>query len=283
MILIVGSNGQLGRQMQKALATRGEAYAAYDYPDIDITQPDSIERLIEAVKPEAVVNCAAYTNVDRAESDEETAYAVNALGSKYLARMCGGRGIELVHISTDYVFSGEPILENGLPRPYIEEDACAPATAYGRTKLAGERFVQGGCDRAYILRTAWLYGDGNNFVRTMLRLAETNDKISVVTDQTGSPTSTADLAEAVCALVGMEEYGLYHTTCEGQCSWYDFARKIFELRGKPVTVLPVTSAAYPRPAPRPQWSVLENAHLKRIGRNVFRHWEDSLREYLRHE
>jgi dTDP-4-dehydrorhamnose reductase len=284
MILIIGSNGQLGRQMQKTLAARDEAFAAYDYPDIDIVQRDSIQRLIEATRPDAIVNCAAYTNVDKAEADEEAAYRINALGPKYLAQACRDGDIELVHISTDYIFSGEPPMQDGKPRPYVEEDTCGPATAYGRTKLAGERFVQESSCRAYILRTAWLYGDGHNFVRTMLRLAETNDTLSVVNDQIGSPTSTVDLAEAICALMGTGEYGLYHATCEGQCSWFDFARKIFEMADKPVRVLPVTSGEYsqahPAAAPRPKWSVLENAHLKRIGRNVFRNWEDALNEYL---
>jgi dTDP-4-dehydrorhamnose reductase len=240
--------------------------------------------LIEEVKPDAVVNCAAYTNVDKAEAEEEAAYRINALGPKYLAQACKDADIVLVHISTDYVFNGEPLLQNGEPRPYVEEDPCGPTTAYGRTKLAGERFVQENCDKWYILRTAWLYGDGHNFVRTMLRLAETHDELSVVNDQIGSPTSTVDLAEAVCALLGTGEYGLYHATCEGQCSWCDFAAKIFEIADKPVKVLPVTSEMYakaqPTAAPRPKWSVLENAHLKHIERNVFRKWEDALSAYL---
>ncbi len=285
MILIIGSNGQLGRQMQKTLTTHGQTFAAYDYPDIDVARPEGVRELVAAVRPQAVVNCAAYTNVDKSEADEEAAYSINALGSKYLAQACADAKIELVHISTDYVFSGEPPIENGIPRPYVEEDPCGPATAYGRTKLAGECFVQENCDKWYILRTAWLYGDGHNFVRTMLRLAETNDIVSVVSDQIGSPTSTVDLAEAVCTLLGTGAYGLYHATCEGQCSWRDLAAKIFGLTDKPIQTLPVTSeeycCAHPGAAPRPRWSVLENAALKRAGKNVFRSWEESLKEYLK--
>ena len=284
MVLVIGSNGQLGRQMQKTLTVQNKAFAAFDYPDIDITQPDSIDKLIKATKPKTIINCAAYTNVDQAESNEETAFSVNALGPKFLAQACSNNEIDLVHISTDYVFSGEPILENGLPRPYVEEDVCNPATAYGRTKLAGELFVREYCDRLYLLRTAWLYGDGHNFVKTMLRLAETKDVVHVVNDQIGSPTSAVDLAEAISALIGSGEYGLYHATCEGQCSWYDFARKIFELKDKTITTIAVSSEEYsrkyPSAAPRPKWSVLENVSLKRIGKNVFRDWEDSLKEYL---
>ena len=285
MILIIGANGQLGRQMQKALAARGLEYAACDCPEIDITQPDSMRELVEAVKPRAVVNCAAYTQVDKAEAEEEAAYRVNALGPKNIAQACAEADAELVHISTDYVFSGEPPMRNGKPRPYVETDPCGPVTAYGRTKLAGERFAQQHCGRLYILRTAWLYGDGHNFVRTMLRLAETKDEITVVSDQIGSPTSTVDLAETICALLGTGAYGLYHATCEGHCSWHDFAVKIFELFGKNVRVLPISteeySRAHPGTAPRPRWSVLENAALKAAGKNLFRSWEDALYEYLR--
>ena len=285
MILVVGSSGQLGRQMQIAFKAKHQAFRAVDYPDIDIAQPDSVKRLIDEIQPRTVVNCAAYTNVNKAETDEEAAFAINALGPKNLAQICGNLSIDLVHISTDYVFSGVPNMENGVPRPFVETDPCAPATAYGRTKLAGERLVQENCDRWYILRTAWLYGDGHNFVRTMLRLAETRDTLTVVDDQIGSPTSTVDLAEAVCALVGSGEYGLYHATCEGQCSWYDFAKRIFELAEKPVFVRPVTAEEYsrmsPDAAPRPSWSVLENKRLKESGKNVFRHWDDALREYLK--
>ncbi len=279
-ILIIGSNGQLGRQMQKALAMHDMDFAAYDYPDVDITDIASVEKLVQTVVPSAVVNCAAYTNVDQAETDAENAYRINALGPKILAEACAPKGIELVHISTDYVFGDEPVMLNGMPRPYLEDDACHPATVYGSTKLEGERFLQQSEAKVYILRTAWLYGDGNNFVRTMRRLGKENGAVRVVNDQIGSPTSTVDLSEAVCSLIGTGAYGLYHATCEGQCSWYEFAKKIFELSDMSVDMTAVTSEEFVRPAKRPAWSVLENAQLKRIGKNVFRHWEDSLKEYL---
>lgn len=280
MVFIIGSNGQLGRQMQKELLGRGIAFRACDYPDIDITQPQSLRNLIEEIHPTTIVNCAAYTNVDLAETDEETAYRVNASGPDNIARICHELDIELVHISTDYVFSGQPHIENGHPRPYIETDPCEPNTAYGRTKLQGEQLVQAAHAKHYILRTAWLYGDGNNFVRTMLRLAQTNDTVRVVNDQIGSPTSTVDLANAICALIGSSAYGLYHATCQGRCSWYEFACKIFALTKTNITVLPVTSEEYVRPAKRPAWSVLENAALERLGKNVLRPWEEALAEYL---
>ena len=281
MILIIGSNGQLGLQMQKALALRKIACRAFDYPDIDISNRESMNALIESTAPDVVVNCAAYTQVDKAEEDEDNAYKINAIGPKNLAEACHMRHIKLVHISTDYVFSGEGIKVNGSPRPYLETDECIPCTVYGKTKLEGEQFVRRLHDQWFIFRTAWLYGEGNNFVRTMINLSEKNDRVRVVNDQIGSPTSTVDLAEAICALMDTEDYGLYHATCEGQCSWYDFARKIFEIKGNSTEVIPVSSEEFVRPAKRPAWSVLENANLKSIGKNVFRTWEDALAEYLK--
>ena len=280
MILVVGSNGQLGREMQRVLSEKGREFFAVDYPDVDITKKDSLREMAARLHPSAVINCAAYTNVDKAETDFINARNVNALGPKNLAEICHERDIELVHISTDYVFSGIPLLENGRPRPYLETDPCEPVTVYGKTKLEGEEFIRALHDKWYILRTAWLYGEGGNFVRTMLKLAQTGGALRVVDDQIGSPTSTADLASAIMALLGSGQYGLYHATCEGQCSWYEFAKKIFALKNLNVSVLPVTSEKYVRPAKRPGWSVLENAGLKEIGKNVFRPWEDAILEYL---
>ena len=279
-VLVIGSNGQLGRRVQTVLTDKNIDFDAYDYPEIDITSLDSIKNRFEQTMPNTIINCAAYTNVDQAETDYDNAYRINALGAKNLAEICVQNDAELVHVSTDYVFSGDPICVEGKPRPYFEDDECNPATAYGKTKLEGERFVQESGAKYYILRTAWLYGEGNNFVRTMLKLSETHDTIKVVDDQIGSPTSTVDLANTICELLGTGEYGLYHATCEGQCSWFDFAKKIFEYSCKSINVVPVTSREFIRPAKRPAWSVLENAQLKRIGKNVFRSWEDALKEYL---
>ena len=279
-VLIIGSNGQLGREMQKQLSERGIAFGAYDIPDIDITKIESIENKIGESKCDVIVNCAAYTNVDGAETDYELAYNINATGSKNLALASARHSLELIHVSTDYVFSGEGIIANGECRPYVETDECRPNTVYGKTKLAGEELVKENHDKFYILRTAWLYGDGNNFVKTMLKLAKERDEINVVNDQFGSPTSTTDLANAIIALLGTGEYGLYHATCEGICTWYDFAKKIFEIKGINIKVNPVTSEEFVRPAPRPAWSVLQNAHFELLGLSVFRNWEDSLKEYL---
>jgi dTDP-4-dehydrorhamnose reductase len=283
MILIIGSNGQLGREMQRKLSAKNVSFYACDFPDIDITSEDSMCHLFDNIHPTSVINCAAYTNVDKAETDEDNAYKINALGPLYLARLCRKHDIELIHVSTDYVFSGDAFYEDGRPRPYVESDPCKPNTAYGRTKLSGERFVQAECTKYFILRTAWLYGDGNNFARTMLKLAKNSSVIRVVQDQIGSPTNTEDLANAILSLLGSGEYGLYHATCEGSCSWYDFARQIFKEANINVDVLPVSSEEYSNPTPRPKWSVLDNAHLKAIGRNVFRPWQDALHAYIEKE
>ncbi len=280
MIILLGSNGQLGREMQKTLTQSRMEFRAYDYPEVDLAQKNTLEKVIKD-DTSAVINCAAYTNVDAAETDYDKAYSVNALGPEYLAQICNDKDIELVHISTDYVFGGTAILENGKPRAYIETDECAPDTVYGKTKLAGENAVRKYHDKYYILRTAWMYGDGKNFVRTMLRLADSKDKIKVVNDQTGSPTSTSQLAHAIVSLLGSGQYGLYHATCEGMCTWYEFAKKIFEINKKDVDIIPISSKEFICAAQRPHWSVLENKALEEIGKNNFTDWQEALRTYLK--
>lgn len=279
-VLIIGSNGQLGKEMQRKLSEKGVNYGAYDIPDIDITDISSIERIVKHEKYQYIINCAAYTDVDGAETNYELAYQCNAIGPKNISIVSDRYNAELVHISTDYVFSGEGILNDGKLRPYVETDACLPTSAYGKSKLAGEEFVCQHSDKSYILRTAWLYGDGNNFVKTMLRLADQHNEIKVVNDQIGSPTSSAELAEAIFQLMGSGHYGIYHATCEGLCSWYEFAKEIFKITGLDVDLKPIQSADYPRPAKRPAWSVLENAGLKRLGMNHFCDWKIALRDYL---
>lgn len=279
-VLIIGSNGQLGREMQKKFEDNDIEFVACDLPVIDITNIQSVDNNISKTAYSSVINCAAYTNVDGAESDYETAYRVNAIGPKNIATVCAQYDIELFHISTDYVFSGQGIKLGEKLRPYIESDECTPTTIYGKTKLAGEYFVRKHHNKSYIMRTAWLYGDGNNFVKTMLNLSKKSDEIKVVNDQFGSPTSTADLAEGIFCLMGSEQYDIYHATCEGVCTWYNFAKKIFDIKDIDIKVNPVMSEEFIRPAQRPAWSVLENENLKRIKKNIFRDWEDALEEFL---
>lgn len=276
-ILLVGSEGQLGLELQKQLQNKSLEYIPLDLPEFDITNLDMVIKKIIKETPNLIINCAAYTDVDGCENNIETAYKVNALGAKNLAISAEKVGAKLVHVSTDYIF-------NGLGEsPYKEFHPSDPQTVYGQSKLLGEKYVQHFSSKFFIFRTAWLYGEGNNFVRTMLRLAGENDELNVVNDQIGSPTSTVDLARAIINLMETEHYGLYHATCEGKCSWYDFAKKIFEIKNIDIKVNPVDSDEFKRDAERPKYSVLDNYMLKLIDKNNFRHWEQSLKEYLEME
>lgn len=279
-VFITGSNGQLGRELSRQLQAKCIDYSGYDIPELDITDKVQTAALIKKEAPDIIINCGAMTNVDGCESNSISAERVNADGPKNLAEIARDLDLVLVQVSTDYVFDGEGILVNGEKRPYVETDAIDPKTVYGESKAHGEAYVSEITPKHFIVRTAWLYGDGNNFVKTMLRLVESHDHITVVADQIGSPTSTVDLATAILNLIGTKAYGTYHATCEGQCSWYDFAKKIFELSNIDIQVDPVSSEEYISPTPRPKYSVLENKGLIDLGINTFRPWEDALVEYL---
>lgn len=276
-ILITGANGQLGLEIQAQLGQVPNQYKVIptDYTTLDITNLNQVKAELLLEKPDVVINCAAHTAVDKCEEDIENAYKINAIGPKNLAIACDEIGAKLVQVSTDYVFSGD---DSGARR---EDDVTGPQSIYGTSKLLGEEYVKTFCKKHFIIRTAWLYGEGNNFVRTMLKLAETNKELNVVGDQFGSPTSTVDLAKAIIQLIDTEYYGTFHGTCEGECSWYDFACKIFELKEIDVKVNKVTSEEFVRPAKRPKFSVLDNFMLKLYGLNSFRNWEEALEEYLR--
>ena len=275
-IIITGAQGQLGQELVKQLDKKYEYdVIKTDRDTLDITNIENVNTFILEQNPDVVINCAAHTAVDLCETDMENAYKINAIGPRNLAIACEKVGAKLVQVSTDYVFDG-----NGT-RPYREDDITCPNSVYGTSKLMGENLVREFCSKYFIVRTAWLYGEGNNFVRTMLKLSETNSELNVVNDQIGSPTSTVDLAKAIIDLIHTEHYGIYHGTCEGQCSWYDFAKKIFEIKNIDIKVNPVTSDEFKRPAPRPKYSVLDNFMLKLVGLNSFRKWEDSLEEYLK--
>lgn len=277
-VLITGSNGQLGLELSKQL----HVISSYnviktDRENLNILDFKSVNDAITRENPDIVINCAAHTAVDLCENDIENAYKINALGPRNLAIACEKIGSKFVQVSTDYVFDGSG------KRPYREDDMTCPNSIYGTSKLMGEKFTKEFCSKYFIVRTAWLYGDGNNFVKTMLKLSETNNELNVVDDQVGSPTSTVDLAKAIIELMNTEYYGIYHGTCEGQCSWYDFAKKIFELKNIDIKVNPVTSEEFKRPAPRPAYSVLDNFMFRLVGLNSFRDWEESLAEYLKGE
>ena len=275
-IIVTGANGQLGRaiNLQYADSTEYELINT-DVEELDITSIDKVMEFVRDVRPYAVINCAAYTAVDACEKEEDLAFRINALGARNLSIAAGETGAKLMHVSTDYVFDG-----NG-SRPYRETDPTGPQGAYGRTKLAGENFVREFCSRHYIVRTAWLYGDGKNFVKTMLRLSETNDKVRVVMDQVGSPTSAGELAKAIAYLLPTENYGLFHGTCEGDCSWAEFTKEIFRLAGKSTVVEAITSEEYGAAAKRPAYSILENYMLKMTTDFMFADWHDAIAEYIR--
>ncbi|MDD2273370.1 MAG: dTDP-4-dehydrorhamnose reductase [Desulfuromonadaceae bacterium] len=271
MILVVGANGMLGRDLVALLGDRGHGI---DIADIDITAPESVLTVIAALKPDVVINCAAYTDVDGCEGNTETAMAVNGEGVAYLAMACRDLGALLVQVSTDYVFDG------GKGAPYVEDDAPHPVSVYGESKLAGEMNAAF-CPEHLIVRTQWLYGlHGKNFVETMLRLGAEKDELAVVDDQIGSPTWTVDLAKAIIALIDGGCRGMYHAANSEYCSWNAFAKAIFEESGLNVTVTPMTTTELDRPARRPLYSTL--ACSKLAGDTGFQPqpWRDALRKYL---
>lgn len=275
--LITGCNGQLGRALNELLADNKEIRIKNtDVDTLDICNLEAVRGMVADVKPDVIINCAAHTAVDRCETDRDNAYNINANGPKNLAIAAKENGASIVQVSTDYVFDGDS------EKPYYEEDAVNPQSVYGATKLAGEQEVAKAAEQYYIVRTAWLYGEGKNFVRTMLNLAKTNDRITVVNDQFGSPTTALELAKAILYILENGEYGIYHATCEGVTSWYEFACRIFKEAGVKVEVVPVSSEEYKAEAKRPKYSVLENAHLKKINYTM-KNWEDALVEYLEKE
>lgn len=275
-VIVTGANGQLGRAINELYAGNPEyELINTDVGELDITNVDKVLEFVRGIRPYAIINCAAYTAVEACENEEDLAFRINAIGPRNLSIASQETGAKLMHVSTDYVFDG-----NG-HRPYLETDPVYPQGAYGRTKLAGENFVKEFCHKHYIVRTAWLYGDGKNFVKTMLRLAETNDKVRVVKDQVGSPTSAAELAKAIAYLLPTDNYGLFHGTCEGDCSWAQFTEEIFRLAGKSTTVEAITSEEYGAAVKRPAYSILENYMLKMTTDFMFSDWHDAIAEYLK--
>ena len=246
---------------------------------LDITDIDEVMSLVKQTKPDVIINCAAHTNVDKCEQEWDLAYKINAIGPRNLSIASTETGAKMVHVSTDYVFEG-----NGT-RPYTEFDEIHPISAYGKTKAEGEKFVREFAQRYFILRTAWLYGDGKNFVKTMLRLSETHDEVNVVCDQLGSPTSAAELARMIHFLEPTENYGLFHATCEGDTNWADFTEEIFRLAGKKTKVNHVTSKQYkemnPASADRPAYSILENYMIKLTSDFRMADWKDAIAEYMK--
>lgn len=286
-LLVTGSNGQLGTELQRQIAAMGcslgalpDIYGiasvdAIDIDTLDLTDRAAVLDYIQVGGYDIVFNCAAFTNVDGCENDPKTAFLANALAPRYVAEACALVGAKLVHVSTDYVFSGEA------SAPYCEYDLPAPNTQYGKTKLLGEQYVREGCERYFIVRTAWLYGlNGNNFVKTIVKLAREKGAVRVVSDQLGNPTSAVDLAYHILRLAVGENYGVYHCTNNGVCSWFDFAAECIKLAGIEADVAPCTTAEFPRPAPRPAYSALENRMLQCTIGDEMRPWQLAIGEYI---
>lgn len=279
-VIVTGCNGQLGRAINQVLGKDAEYHLINtDVPELDITNIEKVMDFVREVKPYAIINCAAYTNVNGCETDYDNAFLVNAIGPRNLSIAAREMGAKLVQVSTDYVFSGNT------DKHYKEFDEVSPMSAYGKTKLYGENFVKEFADRYFILRTAWLYGEGKNFVKTMLMLSEKSDKVQVVNDQFGTPTYALDLAKAIAHLLQSENYGIFHATSEGECCWADFAREIFRLAGKSTLVEGITTAEYdekfPGQANRPAYSVLDNDMLNLTTDFRFPVWQDAIAEYIK--
>ena len=292
-IIVTGCKGQLGTELLKQLQEgRSElgpipekllnaTVIPVDLPELDISNYRMVDEFVRRNRPDIIINCAAYTNVDGCEVHHDDAFKANALGPRNLAQAAEKTGARLVHVSTDYVFSGR---ENG-GIPQDEATLPGPISAYGSTKLMGEKYVERFCHRHFIVRTAWLYSYyGKNFVKTMIRLGQTHDKITVVNDQLGNPTNAVDLAYHILKLAVSHDYGIYHCTGNGICSWYDFASAIMQGAGLSCKVEPVTSAQYaaanPASANRPAWSALENRMLRCTVGDEMRDWQDALKDFF---
>ncbi|MEW5898370.1 MAG: dTDP-4-dehydrorhamnose reductase [Bacillota bacterium] len=276
-VLITGGGGQLGCDLEKELAgPGGHEVICLGRDRLDVTRAEQVREVLHAARPDVVVHAAANTNVDRCELEPDGAYLVNALGTRNVAVAAARVKARLVYISTDYVFDGRK------KEPYTEFDIPAPLSVYGKSKLAGENYAAAFSDRFFIVRTSWLYGRrGNNFVKTMLKLAAAQPEVAVVDDQMGTPTFTEDLARCIGALIQTELYGIYHASNSGACSWFDFARNIFRLAGLAhVSVKPIATAELNRPAPRPAYSVLDNYCLRLQGLPDLRPWEEALEEFF---
>jgi dTDP-4-dehydrorhamnose reductase len=280
-IAVIGANGQLGSDVVRAFAERGDSVASLTHADIELSSLESVRSCLGAGALDFVVNTAAMHHVENCEQHPEKAFAVNAMGARNLAVVARDMGAVLVHVSTDYVFDGKT------DKPYAESDAPLPLNVYGNSKLAGEYFVRTLNPKHFVLRTSALYGKqpcrakgGQNFVDLMLRLARERGRVRVVDSEFVSPTPTADVARQIAALAKCEAYGLYHATAEGSCSWYEFAREIFSVAEVEVKLEVASPTEFPAKVPRPNYSVLENRGLKSLGLNQFDPWQAGLREYV---
>jgi dTDP-4-dehydrorhamnose reductase len=280
VVLVTGANGQLGQAIQSVVGN----YPSIDFvfcssSELNITDKNNCETIFEKYKPQFCINAAAYTAVDKAESEQEKAYAINVTGAQNLAAVCKLNNTTLLHVSTDFVFDGLAT------QPYSEEAIPNPTGVYGVTKLQGEQAIQNTLEKHFIIRTSWIYSQfANNFMKTMLRLASERDSLSVVSDQIGTPTNALDLAECLLNIITFDFrfstfdcYGIYNFSNEGDCSWYDFAKEIFKVNNISINLQPIPTTAYPTPAKRPAYSVLDKSKIKRVFSIEIKSWQDSLK------
>lgn len=274
-VFVTGASGQLGREVLRVLAFRGIEGLGVSSRELDITDEAAVQTVLRDFAPDAVIHCAAYTQVDRAEEERELCRLVNAEGTRYIARVCRELGAKLVYVSTDYVFPGTG------ERAWQPDDTTAPLNEYGRSKLMGEQAVRENCEKHFIVRTSWVIGDGKNFVKTMLRLAESRTELRIVADQFGAPTFTADLAPLLCSMIETEKYGTYHASNSGCCTWAELAAETFRLAGKTVHIIPVSTEEYGAPASRPHNSRLDMSITEAAFGCIMPPWQTSLERYLR--
>jgi dTDP-4-dehydrorhamnose reductase len=278
-VLVTGAKGQLGTDVMAELKSNNIEAVGIDREELDIVDAKACEEFFDKANAEkridAVIHCAAYTAVDKAEDEQELSYNINALGTKNIATACKKFDMKLMYISTDYVFNGQG------ERPWEPDDERQPLNVYGKTKYEGELFVEEIAKKYFIVRIAWVFGiAGNNFIKTMLKLAKERDSLTVVNDQIGSPTYTADLSKLLVSMIQTDKYGRYHATNEGYCSWYEFAKEIFKVAGVTINVASVDSSAYPAKAKRPANSRMEKKKLDEMGFKRLPSWQDATRRYI---
>lgn len=275
-VLVTGVKGQLGYDVVKDLEKRGHQPIGVDRDEMDLMDNEAIRTFIMNLKPEAIIHCAAYTAVDKAEEEVETCYQINAEAVKVISECAKELDVKLIYISTDYVFDGTKEGE------YVETDLPNPINVYGASKLKGEEYVQTLLEKYYIVRISWVFGvNGNNFIKTMRRLGSERDELNIINDQVGSPTYTADLARLLVDMMETDKYGIYHATNEETCSWYEFANEIFKQSGIEVKTNPITTDQYPTAAKRPMNSRMSKAKLKANGFNLLPTWQEALAHYLK--
>ncbi|MBD3308024.1 dTDP-4-dehydrorhamnose reductase [candidate division KSB3 bacterium] len=280
-VAVIGANGQLGTELVEIMSRQGHDVLALSHADIEITDLESVQQILTSAKPDVVLNTAAYHVTPQCEQHTDIAFAVNARGALHLAKVCADLRSTLVYYSTDYVFDGAK------QSPYVETDAPNPLNVYAVSKLAGEYFTLNYCPASYVIRVSGLYGKvpcrakGGNFITTMIRLAQKKPEVRVVTDEILTPTPTAEIARKTLSILNSEQYGVYHLTCEGACSWYEFAREIFTRLNLQTPLYPATTADFPSPVNRPLYSVLDNQRFNRLDVEPMPHWREALQTFLR--